>query len=63
VLFFLYSFIYSVVQYRRRFVVKLEIYNITLLVVETNCYYRQFLEKYDDKPSPECDKLRQQPYH
>jgi len=26
-----------------------------LLVVATNCYYRQFLEKYDDKPSPECE--------
>ena len=26
---------------------------ITLLVVETNRYYRQFLEKFDDGPSPE----------
>jgi hypothetical protein len=28
---------------------------ITLLVVETNCYYHQFLDNSDDGPSPQRD--------
>jgi len=29
--------------------------NVTLLVVETNCYYHQFLDKCEDGPSPQRD--------
>ena len=28
---------------------------ITLLVGETNCYYHQFLDSFEDGPSPQCD--------